>query len=247
MRKDIEIHINTGDIVLSDHNEAKQYPFNWVRTDEAIFPLVFPIEWVEDDSDDPTQFLYGEITVPASLSDSDLQNNGVLTVIPYTPAFQEFYLCIKRDLGNGAYTYVTNPTKGSKWFPAYVIKSIDGQPEKMCASELMTISDSTFCIHIKEGIAEIRTGKKLDFNIIDANRQNANMLLSCIPGNNYRYPLTGVGLIRWMGGPVNNAELAEVVQREFSNDGVVVNNAAYDPETNNLYLDLKTNTNDGNA
>ena len=62
-------------------------------------------------------------------------------------------------------------------------------------------------------------------------------MLACIPSNNYRYPLAGVGLVRWVNSTnIESGELATILQREFAADGVTVNNAQYDYDTQSMNI-----------
>lgn len=231
MRKDIEIHINTGDITLSPHNKFILRPFNWVENDVGLM-----------------RYIYGEITLPATLSEDKVKNQGIYCTIPYTPIYQEFYIRIKREYADGTFVYVHNPVNGTEWFLVQSAK-FGGKFANVYASELFTISETSFYIKLNKGIAELYSSSESDVNIIKANRQNANLLLKCIPTNCYRYPLSGVGLIRWTQSNIDKTTLAEVLQREFGEDGVTVNNAGYDFDTNDLHLDLDTTKvdKDGNS
>lgn len=229
MRKDIEIHINTGDITLSPHNKFTLRPFNWVENEAGLM-----------------RYIYGEITLPATLSEDVVRKGGIYTTIPYTPIYEEFYVRIKREYTDGSYTYLQNPVDGTEWFLVQAAK-YGGTFANIYASELFTISETSFYLKLNRGIVELYSSSESDMNIVKANRQNANLLLKCIPTNCYRYPLTGVGLIRWTQSNIDHTALANVLQREFEEDGVKVNNASYDFETNDLHLDLDTTNVDNNG
>lgn len=222
MRKDIEIHINTGDITLSPRNEFDLHPFTWVDNLSGL-----------------SRYLYGEITIPATISEARIKANGIYINIPYTPIYKEFCIRIKRQRSEEIYTYMRNPANGTEWFVVKAAKH-GKQFENIYASELMTISETSFYIRLNKDVAELYADSESDMKIITANRQNANLLLKCVPTNCYRYPLTGIGLIMWSKGNINQSELADILQREFEGDGVRVNNASFDFETNDLYLDLDT-------
>lgn len=222
MRKDIEIHTNTGDITLSPRNKFDLYPFIWV-----------------DNPDGLTRYAYGEITIPATISEARIKANGIHVNIPYTPNYKEFCVRVKREYSDGSYLYVRNPVDNSEWYVAQ--SSIYGNEiRNVYASELMMISTQSYYFKFNRDKMEIFAGSEVDVNIINANRQNANLLLKCVPTNCYRYPLTGVGLIRWVHGNLSKGLLADTLTREFTSDGVIVNNASYDFETNDLFLDLDT-------
>ena len=226
MREDIEIHINTGDMTLSPRNRFELYPFTWVDNPGGL-----------------SRYIYGEITIPAAISEARIRANGAYVNIPYTPIYQEFCVRIKREYADGSYTYVYNPTNNSEW---YIVQAAmhGGALANVYASELIVLSDGPYFIRFNEGLIEIYAESESDVSIVKANRQNANLMLKCIPTNNYRYPTTGVGLIRWMHSRMNNASLADILMREFEADGVKVNDASYDFETNDLYLDLDTTNTD---
>ena len=222
MREDIEIHINTGDMTLSPRNRFELYPFTWV-----------------DNLGGLSRYIYGEITIPATISEARIKANGIHINIPYTPIYKEFCIRIKRQRSEEIYAYMRNPTHGTEWFVVKAAKH-GKQFENIYASELMTISETSFYIRLNKDVAELYAGSESDMKIITANHQNANLLLKCVPTNCYRYPLTGIGLIMWSKGNINQSELADILQREFEGDGVRVNNASFDFETNDLYLDLDT-------
>lgn len=221
MRKDIEIHINTGDITLPSNNRTILRDFQWVERPEGM----------------EQRYLYGEVIIPATQSEESIKTKGVYIVIPYTPLYKEFKLRFKREYGGEHDTYITNPVDGSEWF--LVQAALYGQNlQNAYASELIAISEDRFYCFFNKGIVQLYSGNKTDVNIIKANIQNKNMMLACVPSNNYRYPLMGVGLIRWANSKIDVSGLAEVLQREFSDDGTPVISAEYDHEQRKLYLEL---------
>ena len=200
--------------------------------------VIYPFEWVAN----PVglqRYIYGEITVPAYIPENTLRQNGMYVTIPYTPKYKEFMVRIKRMIGVTSFVYLQNPVDGSDWFTAKV--GMYGKaPQNALASQLMLISEGSLHVMVDGGNVMLYNSDELDFNIIKANRQNGNMLLKCVPTNNYRYPVTGVGLIRWTNSNIEYTNLSEVLQREFQDDGVTVKDASYDLESKDLYLDLDT-------
>lgn len=222
MRRDIEIHIITGDVVISSQNKIKIREFRWV--------------------DEPTllsRYIYGEVDVPYTISERKILSHGIHFVVPYTPKYKEFKIRVRRVNEDGSFVYVNNNVDGSPWF---LVKSlVYGETlRNVAASELPTISEDSFFVMLKEGIAQLYASSQSDFNIIKAGRQNANCLLACFPGGNYRYPLTGVGLARWVNSNnVASTSLTQVLQDEFSADGITIRNATYNYETKQMELDAK--------
>lgn len=222
MRKDIEIHIGTGDITLPSKNNYQLRDFRWVSNPTGL-----------------SRYIYGEIDIPSTVTEASIRNNGVFFNIPYTPRYKEFMVRICRVYEGGSFSYVTNLDSGNEWFLVKV-GLYGGKPTNAFASQLMKISDGSFYGKIGDNCVELYSASQSDFNIVSADRQNANCLLACNPSNNYRYPLTGVGMVRWVNsGHINSGELADVLQREFSEDGVTVKNAKYDYDTKSMsQLDL---------
>ena len=91
MRRDIEIHIQTGDVAIDPQNKPKFREFRWV--------------------DQPTmlsRYIYGEIDVPYTISERTILNQGISFTIPYTPQYKEFMIRIRRINDEGVFAYVTN-------------------------------------------------------------------------------------------------------------------------------------------
>lgn len=222
MRKDIEIHIITGDVALSPQNKVKLRKFRWVNEPTLL-----------------SRYIYGEIDVPYALSERTIFSRGLYFSVPYTPKYKEFMIRIRRVNEDGAFVYINNDVDGSSWF---LVKSqvYGASLRNVWASELPAISEDSFFVMLKDGIAQLYASSQSDFNIIKAGRQNANCLLACFPGGNYRYPLTGVGLARWINSNnVASTGLTKVLQDEFSADGVTIRHAAYNYETKQMELDAK--------
>lgn len=220
MRKDIEIHIGTGDITLPSKNNYQLRDFQWVQNPTGL-----------------SRYIYGEIIVPSNLSANTLYNKGVCAAIPYTPIYKEFMVRIKRLYENGLYEYLQNPADGTEWFVVKCNLYGTNGYKNVYASQLKMVADNDYYFQFDKGILNVYSAMESDLNIVKANRQNSNMLLACVPTNNYRYPISGVGLIRWMNGNMDYTALADTIKSEFTDDGVVVNSASFDYDTHQLSLD----------
>lgn len=220
MRKDIEIHIGTGDITLPSKNNYQLRDFQWVQNPTGL-----------------SRYIYGEIIVPSNLSANTLYNKGVYAAIPYTPIYKEFMVRIKRLYENGLYEYLQNPADGTEWFVVKCNLYGTNGRKNVYASQLKMVADSDYYFQFDKGTVNVYSAMESDLNIVKANRQNFNMLLACVPTNNYRYPISGVGLIRWMNGNMDYTALADTIKSEFTDDGVVVNSASFDYDTHQLSLD----------
>ena len=222
MRKDIEIHIQTGDIALISKSSPKYRAFRWVAQPDML-----------------SRYIYGEVDVPYTVSERTILKQGIYLTVPYTPIYKEFMVRIRRVNDEGVFSYVTNAVDGSQWF---LVKSAvnGGELKNVFASSLLSISEDGYFLTLDGGFAQLYAASQSDFNIINAGRQNANCLLACFPGGNYRYPLTGVGLARWINSNnVSATSLTQVLQDEFSADGVTIKNAAFNYDTKQMELDAK--------
>lgn len=222
MRRDIEVKALTCDMSLVNNRRFVIYPFEWVTNPTGL-----------------QRYIYGEITVPAYVPENTLRQNGMYVTVPYTPKYKEIMVRIKRMIGATSFTYLQNPVDGSDWFVAKV-GMYGTELQNAYASQLILVSESSLHVRVDDGFVVLYDAEELDFNIVKANRQNGNMLLKCVPTNNYRYPVTGVGLIRWTNSNIEYTRLSEILQREFQDDGVTVMDASYDFDTRDLYLDLDT-------
>lgn len=238
MRRDIEIHINTEDVVLAATNK----------------PLMKAFRWLDEVSEGHLQsYLYGEVEVSAYLPEKLLLKEGVNVAIDYTPIFKPFMLRFKRIYDDGAFEYVVNPVLGGIWFPvkSAVYGERNNPVENIHASELIRIDEQFYYLYF-ERVSELIAGEtvthltgnlrifsacQMDFNIKRADHQNGNLLLKCVPTNNYRYPLSGVGLIRWTNGDLSQSKLATTIQSEFADDKVIVRSARFNNDTNQLAID----------
>ncbi len=219
MRKDIEIHINTGDITLVSRRQFAIQAFNWVDNPGGL-----------------SDSIYGEIEVPYSFSEESIFSNGLYVKIPYKPDYRRLKLCIKKS-NDGS--YVRNKENNDIWFS---VQSglYGGEVDDIYACQLQLIHPESYYIKFSKTFATamIYSSCESDMNIVEVNRQNANLLLKCAPSNCYRYPLSGVGLIKFVNSNMNHAQLAEAIQTEFIEDGILVSNASFDFETKDLFLDL---------
>lgn len=238
MRRDIEIHINTEDITLPASN----------------VPLFKNFRWLADvPSGELVSYLYGEIEVPSYTPEKQLLREGINVNIPYTPIYKPFKLRVKRMYDDGSFEYLMNPRDGSNWF---VVKTAlygeeNNDLDEIHASELILVDETSYLLYFDNTIEVINEQKTIlytgairifsayirDFHIRRVDHQNCNLLLKCIPTNNYRYPLSGVGLIRWTNGDLSQASLAQRIQDEFADDGVIVKAASINNDTGKLSID----------
>lgn len=218
MRKDIQINTSTHDVVLQDQNIISTCPFEWVQEDDAC--------------------IYGQLTLPEHISTSILRSLGVRVSIPYTPIYKPIAIRIVQEVEDGSPQTMINPVDLTEWFHVSIKLYNNQTPKKIYASQLLMVSTSDYLIQIVNGDAWIWSCQSSDFVNANANFQNRNLLLQCVPSNSYRYPVTGVGLVRYLNSNLNQSDLADRLQSEFKADKVTVKNAAFNSYSGDLELDL---------
>lgn len=219
MRRDIQINTSINDIVLKDQNKLSTYSFKWVSEGDI--------------------YLLGEITIPHTFDVKKLQTEGVRIEIPYTPIYKPFKVRVIRTFDANTSMAVINPVNGSEWFEVHT-KLWNQQNMQLCASQLIVVSQDTYLVQLDNtsGVAYIWSANNTDAVNVAANIQNRNLLLQCIPSNSYRYPTSGVGLVRFLHANLSQTTLANILQDEFKADKVTVKGAAFDSYTGDIELDL---------
>lgn len=84
--------------------------------------------------------------------------------------------------------------------------------------------------------AYIYSAKSTDIAIGFSDDQSAQLLSLCAPGNYYRYPLTGVGVTRYLNRVIEHSDLHKVLQEQFEEDQRPVREAIFDNESGKLNL-----------
>ena len=142
-----------------------------------------------------------------------------------------------QDYGDGNTRTFINTSDNSEYFDVHSkLYNLDERVLK--ASELILIDEENYILQLVGNKLLLWSSKTSDAKNINANIQNRNLLLKCLPSNSYRYPISGVGLIRYLHANISNTDLADVLQSEFEAENVKVLNASFDSDTGNLDLDL---------
>lgn len=217
MRKDIQFSIDIQDMPIKPTNKYTAYP----------------LQWIERPASGLSRYIYGEVKLPMSVSEESIVKNGLVIKIPYTPQYKEFQVRICRESYNGDTLPIYNPVDGSEWF---VVQGANSK--NLFASQLMLLSEEAFDMQFNGKFLVAYDADKRDVVIAKASRQNANHLLACYPGNNYRYPLAGVGLGRWINSnAINSSKLADRISAQFKEDGVSIRTASLNFDTMQINID----------
>lgn len=225
MRRDIQVNTQIGDMVLTDKNSLNTYPFEWV--------------------DEYDTYILGYVTLPAYFERSKLED-GVKIEIPYTPVYKPVKLKIVRNYGEKDKRAFLNTSNNSELFDVRT-KLYNLSNKTLRASELFLVDEGAYMLQMIDNDVWLWSSVCSDARNINANIQNRNLLLRCVPSNSYRYPLSGVGLVRYLHGNIPGSDLADVLQSEFEAENVKVLNASFDSDTGNLDLDLDFSKADANV
>lgn len=219
MRRDIQINTQISDIVLKNKKAMSTYPFEWVSESDL--------------------YLIGQIMIPKTVDVRKLQTEGIKIEIPYTPVYKPFKIKILRCYDEDNQIAIVNPINGSEWFDVYT-NLWSQQKKRLYASQLVIVNTDAFIIQLDydNGVSYIWSSSLLDATNIPANIQNRNLMLQCIPSNNYRYPISGVGLVRYLHANLSQTDLANVLQSEFKADKVTVKSASFNAYTGDIDMDL---------
>jgi hypothetical protein len=217
MRRDIKIDTSIHDIVFHDTNSLNTYDFSWVKEYDT--------------------YILGQITVPSSFSFNTLQTTGVKVSIPYTPIYKPIKIRFVKQYGDIESVEMFNPVSRDYMFELRA-KLHGVHDTTLRASQLYMVSQEDYVVSLSNYVAYIWSATSTDMINIAANIQNRNLMLQCIPSNNYRYPTSGVGLVKYLHSPISQTDLANRLKSEFSNDKVTVNSAAFDSDSGDLEMDL---------
>lgn len=218
-RKDIIVNTEYSDIMLSRPGATK-----WI----ANMSLLEAQAWMDND-----HFCYAEVAFPMFRGLSYQQGDTILVRGAYHAVEKPIKVRFLLDNENQSEKeYLTNKYDNTVWFN---VQTPDNKDINFC--ELVMVNpDSLFELVFTNNGLHLYSGYETDMRIGSALTQNKNLLLLSRMGSLYQYPLTGVGLVEYLNSNMQNARLAEKLQSEFLNDGMVVIDATIDSETGELDL-----------
>lgn len=82
--------------------------------------------------------------------------------------------------------------------------------------------------------AYIYSAKSTDLAIDFSDDQAAQLLSLCSPGKSYRYPTSGVGIIKYLNSVVDHSDLADVLETQFDADSKPLIGAEFDNQSGKL-------------
>lgn len=219
MVRDILIDINEKDLLFTNKR-----PDSDVHCD---------VVWGKIMDSDPDDVLYCNVLVPpmmwSKVSFAEEDNITILFHSPYKATEGEFYIRLikfqvgKYELFEGmaprkALSYALERTKTSEIYP--------------CQLPLLDM-DGNYLVLFKKGKDEcvMYSSKQTDLAIGFSDDQTAQLLTICAPGNNYRYPTTGVDIYSYINSVISHTDLQQRIQDEFKDDKRSINEMDFDSIT----------------
>lgn len=130
---------------------------------------------------------------------------------------------IRGDFGVQTYSYAINKNIASPLSACMLpLIDIDGQ-------YLLKLTRSTKSEYLDK--AYIYSCKETDISVNYSDDQASQLLSLCAPGKSYRYPTTGVGIIRYLNAVIDHTDLYDALQKQFDNDNKPIQSAYFDNET----------------
>ena len=224
MRQDIVMDPQGGEMLTQDHLATKSFcDFAFIEA-----PL----------TEDTVQWRYAEARVPAGFEALLRSGAGLYVRIPYTAQYKGLKLRLAVYNAAGGVEYLINRGTNGVWFE--IRRPVGRELQKVRLSELALIDDDgCFLLQPSGEALAVYSAAQTDLRLGAAKSQNEVFLLKAAPGTLYQHPTTGVGLIDFLHSNLENNALAERLQREFANDGMLVRNAYMDTATGELLLDIE--------
>lgn len=177
----------------------------------------------------------GEITVPADFENKYREEDGIHVHIPYIAEYRPLAVRFRQEHSSGSVSYMINRSDNTVWFP---VKGSGGKPVFLSSFRAVN-PQGDFNLILREGTLLLYSGHETDFTVKPSLEQTKVFLLKASTGNCYQYPLTGVGLINFLHGNLENSNLPSKLLEEFQADGMTVKNAYMDSASGDLILEVE--------
>lgn len=230
MVRDLILDMKERDLLFEDKSNPNMPVF------DSIWGNLF-------DEDEAIEVLICNILIPEGYwrtieyQDNEFICQFTSSYIPDTRNFRARLVAIK----DGHYSLFSN-IRGDFGTPvsSYVISKNIAAP--ISASMLPYIDiDGQFIIKLVRSPhseildrAYIYSSKVTDLHINYSDDQASQLLSLCAPGNSYRYPTTGVGIIKYLNAVIAHTDLQKVLETQFNGDNKPIQSADFDSATCNL-------------
>lgn len=230
MVRDLTLDIKERDLLFQDKSNPNMPVF------DAIWGNLF-------DEDEAIEVLICNIIIPQGYwrtieyTDDEYICRFTSPYIPDTRNFRVRLVAIQ----DGRYSLFAN-IRGDFGIPVNSFAISKNMAAPISASMLPYIDiDGQFVIKLVRNPnselldrAYIYSSKITDVGIDFSDDQASQLLSICAPGKSYRYPTTGVGIIKYLNAVIDHTDLHDVLETQFSGDNKTILSADFDSETCNL-------------
>ena len=227
MVRDLMIDMQEHDLLIVDKSLASVPMF------DAVWDNIF-------DEDHECDALICNIIIPEAYWGMIKYENGELICrfkSPYIPDTRHFRIRLV-GLQYGQYFLFEN-IRGMYGLPVHSFALSKNIAAPISASMLPFIDiEGEYLVKLMQSEkneildkAYIYSAKSSDLSINFSDDQAAQLLSLCGPGNSYRYPMTGVGIAKYLNCIVEHSDLHEVLENQFNGDNKPIQNAEFDNET----------------
>lgn len=182
---------------------------------------------------------YGEVSVPEGFEKKYKEGEGIYTQIPYLPVYKRLLVRFSMTGNNGSLEYLVNRANNRIWFSICRESEVDDEKHIRLSGFRLLCEDGFFYLVFQGERLFIYSGYQTDFIIKAALKQNEVFLLKTFAGNLYQHPTTGVGLVDFLHGNLENTGLAVKLQKEFENDNMIIEDAYMDSDSGELMMNVK--------
>lgn len=228
LAKDIQIDIDSADLIISDTSNKRQ--------------TIFEVVWGNVLDGDAQDDLYANIIVTpenqSTLIYDEENNTGSCYVhFPYYPSTSLFKIRFV-TLNDGEYQPYSNNFYNKEFDSFSYVKNWLSE-NVVSASEIRLININGLTLVLFQSDengdkAYIYSNEKTDLLVIESDDQSAQLLAICAPTKYYRYPTTGIGITNYLNSVVKHSDIGDRVISEFENDGTPIQTANFDPSTGKI-------------
>lgn len=195
------------------------------------------------DEDEAIEVLICNIIIPERYWRTiEYQNNEFVCQFtsPYVPDTRNFRVRLVA-IQNGRYSLFSN-IRGDFGIPVNSFAISKNMAAPIPASMLPYVDiDGNFTIKLVRNPyseildrAYIYSSKISDLGIDFSDDQASQLLSICAPGKSYRYPTTGVGIIKYLNAVIDHTDLQTALETQFTGDNKTILSADFDSDTCNL-------------
>jgi len=215
MRKDILMDLENGDIKI------RKYPPN----------LYLNVEWDTDlNTVGVGDVVYGICQLPRNMLLEDI-NGDIGINIPPAGVPNAIKISFIFDEATNRYPFF-----------GFVPIILDTFGNEVTGNMLMGISESLrFRMKFEQTVIQSGLGNLIlspdiitDLSVGESIGQNEFLLLTADVGSIYKYPLTGVGIGKYLNGNIRTSDLPQKIQSQFEIDGMYVSSIKYNEETSEI-------------